>query len=364
MEAYGTPLNQSIGEDLSRRILGGEFDPGARLPTIRQLADEYETSYFTVQTALKTLADQGLVEQRRRTGTVVRRDLNVLTCVGMYVASAMVGAWQYAFNRELCRQLELQLAEQGVRVCFFTDTRPNREQEHPLPELVSAIADRRIQAILVPYGNSFSIKGLAPLEVPFSYIGDCPLSPNRVGFDTSQMVRIAVARLAEQGCRTVGMISAIPLSGEHIQALRPFYDTFVASASDLGMKIRDDWMFVPPGGGLTSHEAFGYASFHALWRRKSRPDGLLVYTDIVARGVMTAALELGVSVPDELKLVFHHNTGVNWVCPLAVDWVESDVARWATEMIRQVRRQASGERVEPVLMDFEMKAHCGCEAGG
>jgi DNA-binding LacI/PurR family transcriptional regulator len=84
---------------------------------------------------------------------------------------------------------------------------------------------------------------------------------------------------------------------------------------------------------------------------------LFVYPDTSARGVMGAALELGVRVPEDLKLIFHHNTGVSWHCPLAVDWIETDTAQWADEMIRQVRRQMEGGEVAPVAMPYQLRMH-------
>ncbi len=63
-----------ITEDLRGWILGGEFYPGATLPTIRELAEAYETRYFTVQTALTPLVEEELkdaVERRQVQGILV-----------------------------------------------------------------------------------------------------------------------------------------------------------------------------------------------------------------------------------------------------------------------------------------------------
>ena len=70
---------------------------------------------------------------------------------------------------------------------------------------------------------------------------------------------------------------------------------------------------------------------------------------------LAAALELGVRVPDDIKMVFHHNSGVDWFCPLSVDWVESDVAAWADALIEQVRRQKAGEEIEePTVLGYRI----------
>ncbi len=354
MALSGTSLTQSISDDLSRRILLGDFRSGSRLPTIRQLADEYQTSYFTVQTALKPLAEQGLVEQRRRTGTVVRHNINVLTCAGIYCAGTMMDEREYAFYRELSRQLQIQLAAQNVRTRIYLDVRPVEEQVTVPAELVAMIEKCEIQALFSNLSNSYIAPRLAELPVAFSSANN-RTSKNGVMFDSEQMMRLALTRLAECGCRSVGLISAMELPDEaHPQSLR-FYETFIAASCDLGMKIRDAWVRMPPPEGVTQHERFGYQEFGMLWRQGSRPDGLFVFPDTSARGVMTAVLELGVRVPEDLKMIFHHNSGVDWVCPLGVDWMESDVALWAAEMIKQVRRQKAGKPVENVLLEYALK---------
>ncbi len=113
-------------------------------------------------------------------------------------------------------------------------------------------------------------------------------------------------------------------------------------------------MITPPGR-VRNHEQHGYESCKTLWRQAERPDGIFVFPDTSARGAVMALLELGVEVPEELKLVCHRNTGVDWGCPLPVDWVVSDVSRWAATMIEQVRRLKRGEPIEPVHLTYELR---------
>jgi DNA-binding GntR family transcriptional regulator len=52
-----TPSVQ-IADDLRSRIEGGEFDPGAKLPSIRDLASQYGVAPMTAQGALQRLRDE------------------------------------------------------------------------------------------------------------------------------------------------------------------------------------------------------------------------------------------------------------------------------------------------------------------
>lgn len=66
-----TPLGRQIAEDLRRRIVAGEFEPGSRLPSEAELCEEYRVSRVTVRTAAKALEGQGLVDIRHGSGMYV-----------------------------------------------------------------------------------------------------------------------------------------------------------------------------------------------------------------------------------------------------------------------------------------------------
>src|SRR4051794_27375295 len=58
--------------DLGRRVVGGEFEPGAALPNEDELVIRFGVSRTIVREAVKTLAAKGLLDIRPRTGTRVR----------------------------------------------------------------------------------------------------------------------------------------------------------------------------------------------------------------------------------------------------------------------------------------------------
>ncbi len=62
---------QWLAGDLRGRVLSGEWERGARLPSENELAMSYQVSRVTVRTALKSLEGQGLVDIRHGAGTFV-----------------------------------------------------------------------------------------------------------------------------------------------------------------------------------------------------------------------------------------------------------------------------------------------------
>jgi GntR family transcriptional regulator len=78
------PLHAQLEEMLSKRIRGGEWRSGTRLPSEDELISIYDVSRTTVRTAIQSLIGRGLVEIRRGKGTfitepVITQELTALT---------------------------------------------------------------------------------------------------------------------------------------------------------------------------------------------------------------------------------------------------------------------------------------------
>lgn len=62
---------ERVAEQIERRILEGELRNGDRLPTERELAEQFQVSRTAVREAMKILAQKGLVDMRPGRGTIV-----------------------------------------------------------------------------------------------------------------------------------------------------------------------------------------------------------------------------------------------------------------------------------------------------
>lgn len=65
------PLYEQIRRAVALRITGGQWPAGTRVPPEQLLMRQLGTSRMTVHRAMVALAEDGLVQRRRRTGTVV-----------------------------------------------------------------------------------------------------------------------------------------------------------------------------------------------------------------------------------------------------------------------------------------------------
>src|SRR4051794_24088360 len=69
--AQADPPYMKIAAEIRRRITAGELRPGDRVPSTRQIAQEWSVAIATATRALASLSQQGVVRAEPRVGTVV-----------------------------------------------------------------------------------------------------------------------------------------------------------------------------------------------------------------------------------------------------------------------------------------------------
>ena len=67
----GAPIYRQLKERVIAMLLDGMLKPGDALPSVRQVAAEYQLNPITVSRAYQELADDQLVEKRRGLGMYV-----------------------------------------------------------------------------------------------------------------------------------------------------------------------------------------------------------------------------------------------------------------------------------------------------
>jgi GntR family histidine utilization transcriptional repressor len=69
--ASAPSLHERIFSDVRSAIVSGAWSPGHRIPFEHEFSDQYACSRMTVNKALSRLAEAGLIERRRRSGSFV-----------------------------------------------------------------------------------------------------------------------------------------------------------------------------------------------------------------------------------------------------------------------------------------------------
>lgn len=351
---------RQVSEDFRRAVHSGELSPGDALPSTQELARRYATSDSNVHQALTLLVREGLITRRPRHGTVVSERPRALERVAVYLR----GDPQHpasGFSRLLVKFLERELNALGAECLVVTE---NRELAG-LARLRELAELRQIQGVVAPAANPQAIKELATMGAPFSLCSRARLS-NTVEADDNQMVALAVAAFRRLGCRRVGMIFSCNdgrnkrVLGE--RARFQFFERLRASLAAAKLELRPEWEAVVATGqelALDEYADFAYESFNRIWSAPERPDGLLVFTDDLIPGLLMAALERRVQIPEELKLVLHRNAELKVLCPVPCVFLECSVAEIAAKLVQQVADQFAGKTVRPLKYGYILKEHPG-----
>lgn len=99
------PIYTQILEKIQTRIISGIYQPGERLPSVRELAAEASVNPNTMQKAFTELERSGLIQTQRNSGRTVTEDTGMIKQVQTQIALSQVQSFfntmmELGFNKE------------------------------------------------------------------------------------------------------------------------------------------------------------------------------------------------------------------------------------------------------------------------
>ena len=341
-----------ISDRLRAQVRRGELAPGEKLPSTKEMSKQWNTSDFTIHTALKNLVKEGLLERRHGLGTFVCERRVALEQVGIYQSNPNIWIREdMSFYRLLHNLLEQKLKQRSILPRIFFDHREPGQQNTVTPELASAIAHKEIQGLIIPATNPVNLPPLRSLALPISALTTAKGMQNKiVVFDAQTYFREFLTRLSAKDCESVALISAtqdnFKTTGKKTRL--EIEEIFLLEVEAHGMSTRNSWI-VRPSTEVDSLMRYGYDEFHQLWRQGGNPDAIIVYPDTLVTGVIIAALELGVH-QRSVTFCFHQNEHNPSICPFPAILAITDEEQIADELINLVQVQFNGGKPTPVYI--------------
>ncbi len=159
----------SIRTKIFKAILYGDFAPGDKLPTEREMAEHTATSRVTVRRAYEQLEDAGILQREQGRGTFVTTHSGGNPTSGGQIA--LLTSISDPFALEFIRSVEKELiAADLLLILRLTDETPEKEEE----AAVDLVGKGVTNLIIWPSGNAFPAKTFERLRV---------LGANMVFFD-------------------------------------------------------------------------------------------------------------------------------------------------------------------------------------
>ena len=77
-------IQREIAEFLRRKIVSGKLKPGEKLPSLRKLAELWNTNSFSVNLAMDELTELGFLTKQHGRGVFVTPAKEKIRCIGIY----------------------------------------------------------------------------------------------------------------------------------------------------------------------------------------------------------------------------------------------------------------------------------------
>lgn len=114
------PIYTQILEKIQTRIISGIYQPGERLPSVRELAAEASVNPNTMQKAFTELERSGLIQTQRNSGRTVTEDTGMIKQVQTQIALSQVQSFfntmmELGFNKEEILAFVKKAMEEGAK---------------------------------------------------------------------------------------------------------------------------------------------------------------------------------------------------------------------------------------------------------
>ncbi|WP_346895635.1 GntR family transcriptional regulator [Clostridium sp. UBA7503] len=80
------PIYIQLIEQIKLKIISGEYRPGQKFPTVRELAEEASVNPNTIQKALAELERSGFVYSQRTSGRFITEDIDMIKEIKLDIA--------------------------------------------------------------------------------------------------------------------------------------------------------------------------------------------------------------------------------------------------------------------------------------
>lgn len=125
--ADNLPIYTQLVDRLKQRIVTGEYPPGGKLPSVRELAAQAAVNPNTVQRALSELESSGLIYTLRTSGKYVTDDHDAIEETKKQLASAHIRVYRAAMRAlGYCDESAAALLQDAIE-----KENANKEEEDP-----------------------------------------------------------------------------------------------------------------------------------------------------------------------------------------------------------------------------------------
>lgn len=337
---------EAILTSLRKRIVAGEWKPGAQLPIRAALEDEFEVSGVTMQKALDQLKRDGFTYGKRRWGTFVVEHPPHLSQYGI-VFPGRPGSWAVwvRFYSALVNAAASLEQSPSRKFPLFYGVEGHEDNED-YQRLLQDIRHQRLAGLIfpsAPYNLSdtpillepglpmVSMVSIADPDERFPQV-------NPLGLDWKSFYEKALGYFASRGRRRIAVLTA---PGQQKDFAKYLEDGLATRT----METRPYWLQESSQTRMEGAKACVHLLLHG--RPEERPDGLIITDDNLVEYGVAGAVDADVQVGKEVDVVAHCNFPLSSPPGMPIKRLGFDARQLLQQSVEIINRRRRGLKSAP-----------------
>ena len=296
-----SPLHRTICEQLRSAILGGQYHHGDKLPSEAMLCEQFHASRITVAKALQTLQMDGLIVRRAGSGTYIHLPTtNASHQFGLLIPE--LGSTE--IFEPICQGIMRSPQARTHSLVWGHAIVDESGRQETAAELCRQFIAQKVSGVFfapLEYADEKDLKNqtivaeLRQANIPIVLLDRCyktyPLRSNldRVGIDNHRASFMLTEHLWNQGARRIVFVAKKRSATTIVERISGYY----FALRECGSKYSGNVFFGDAEDG----------EFVQQFVRKEKPDAVVCGNDLTAARLMRSLIELGVRIPEQMRLV-------------------------------------------------------------
>ncbi|SLK09986.1 MULTISPECIES: GntR family transcriptional regulator [unclassified Paenibacillus] len=350
------PMYKKIETYIIDQIRSGNWKPGSRIPSENELAEQFSVSRITVKNALTALVDKGVVYRLQGKGTFVNDHSpeeihNITSAVKEQLTVPTIGfllpRLDNRFTANLLSGIEDTLSENGYQLLF---AKTNDSQETEILK-IQEMKQAGVRGLIIypvegeHYNNEILALTLNRFPLVLLDRNLKGVETNSISSDNHEAAIQAVKHLHELGHNRIGFISTL---AEGTSSIEDRLHGYEKALEDRHILIDRSIQMTRLAMSASDEEVIMMIQKFL----QANPQMTALLSSNFSPHVIQAAMQMGISVPEDLSVVFFDDVEFPDFCiipPTAVVQQELELGREAGRVILKQVENPNSEYLQVKL---------------
>lgn len=304
-----SPLVDQIVTEILKRISAGVYAEGQKLPTEREIAEEFNVSRMIVRNAISHLSERGAILCSPRCRPIVQKVAFTRKSYDTERHNIALSLWHSPSNPEghaLLHGIHNEIDHNRYRIMLSSVVGNYWEEavEAEAQFLSRASKDKDLAGIIIWYiggdQNRWALEEARNADIPIVFVDREPpkgFDADFVGVDNMYAARQVVLHLIEQGHRNIVHIS----NKDNASTVNERLNGYLRALATVGVKPEHYWILREDNSDFDPSAWYDWA-VQRIMDMKERPTAVFAINDRTAFLFIEACRRNGVQVPEDLAV--------------------------------------------------------------